>query len=35
MIADKVVEGIDEHLGLAVEAMPPGVTTKSLWEIPF
>ncbi|KAH8073956.1 hypothetical protein JL721_2510 [Aureococcus anophagefferens] len=25
----------DEHLGLAVEAMPPGVTTKSLWEIPF
>ena len=25
----------DEHLGLAVEKMPPGVTTKSLWEIPF
>lgn len=25
----------DEYLGLAVEAMPPGVTTKSLWEIPF
>ncbi|KAJ1450095.1 Bardet-Biedl syndrome 5 protein [Pelagophyceae sp. CCMP2097] len=25
----------DDHIGLAVESMPAGVSTKSLWEIPF
>lgn len=25
----------DPHLGLAIEELPPGVTTKSLWELTF
>ena len=29
----KIVQ--DPWLGLAIEELPPGVTTKSLWEIPF
>ena len=29
----KIVQ--DDWLGLAIEELPPGVTTKSLWEVPF